>query len=357
MTIISHSFDITHVVGLGRNSRLPGGPPSLTGTVLQQQADALSAGQWHVFSGETAIGLPSGFETFSSAYLYRSLGNSSDMWGPVHDWHPTLKRSFCIVDRTSLGEPYDMVAFGGYDAENHKWDIYSLPAESEAQLGRYIGAPHVYSGWCLARDKNMFYRPRGELLHRYNLATGTWDNINITGGMGGGHAYLEGSGEIISLLSSGEVRALDVETGITRSVGTFAGYTGRDLHIHGDCNTVRGEVMLLSDTREFCIVDSTGIVQTGTMPIEAYGVDGAWRHSAMFYDPITGHYLVANRAGGVLWEYDPDADAWAQAFNASAIGFPWPNYDGFSIAVVPELNVILWFDRANQRVYKHQAVL
>lgn len=332
---------------------------SLEGTVLKRVADGLEPGEWHVFSGETAIALPEGFDSFSAAYRYRGTGGgtSEDQWGPVHDWHPGLMRSFCITDRTRGTHDRDRVAFGGYDAVSHAWRIYALPEKSAAQEDRYFGRPHVYSSWTLARDKNRFYRPLGSQLHRYDPESDTWDYIQIDGPVGAGIAYLEGTSEIISIDEDGQVLALNVETGQTRSVGKFEGYEGDRTHTHGDYNSVRNEVMLLSNSRQFCIVNANGIVQTGTMPEEARGRGATWSYEAMFWDPISGHYLVANRGGGTLWEYDPDSDRWAKVFDRRETDFPWARYNGFSVAVVPELNVILWFDRSTQRVYKHKAVL
>ncbi len=334
--------------------------PDMEGTVIKEIADNLDPGEFEVITtGEYEINIPQGYDftSFSQAYLYRSLGNSSDMWGPVCDWDPVTKQSYSIIDRTSAGEECDRVAFGGYNAATHEWMVRPLPEESEScENGQFFGRPHVYGSWCLASEQGRFYRPRSGQLHWFEIDEQKWYVEPYSGSFGGGFAFLPSTEEIMSVNSNGEVWALDTHTLSTRKVGEHSGYDGDGTHINGVYNRQRDEIMMLASSRDFILINGEGeIITTGTAPLEMRG-SGSWRHEAFFYDPMSGNYLAANRDAGHLWEFDPETLQWQEAWHKDDIDFPWPNYNGFLITVIDELGVILWVDRSHQRVYRHKTV-
>ncbi len=334
--------------------------PSLEGTVIMDIAEGLEPGEFlTITEGELAIGLPDGydFESFSEAYLYRSRGNSSDSWGPVANWDPVTKQTYTIIDRTSAGEECDRVAFGGYNALTHSWMVRPLPVPSEScEDGQFFGRPHVYSSWTLASEEGRFYRPHSGDLHWFDIDTQSWDVIRDQGPQGGGIAYLPGTAEIFTLTGDGEVRAIDPVEMTSRVVGEIADYDGDGTHIGGLYNRRRDEVMFLAGSLDYAVIDNEGaLIQTGKAP-EAIRGSGSWRHEVFFYDPISGNYLVANRDAGHLWEFSPDEQEWRMAWHRDDLEVPWANYNGFLIAPIDELGVILWVDRQNQRVYRHQTV-
>ena len=367
MTIISHTFDITHVVGSGRNSQLPDGHPALAGTVLQQIADELAPGRAVLLNPV----YPSQFE--GSWILFRRyrpdgeyLSADDATWAAKSLWDRTHKTSWTVAERAGGTRPpsWNLRAYRASDNNFFHGSFALNPDMSHA---------HTYGGQAIDDARGyIYYRCTPNLIRRYNVNSSTWEQINITAngiGIGGtgGQTYHEGLDGLLVISSLNSVLGVAIWRN-GDSEWTWLAETGHHAHhAHMTYNRVRGDALILggnSNPEKVTLINADGSItamQDRPDTVDGYALRFGMQSRHLSYDPISGNYLMLDRdSKRVMWEYSPDLDEWRVGkdwASGQSHSDDWPGpYYGHPIVPVDELGVILWLSSYVPRVYKHVSV-
>lgn len=351
MTIVSHSFDITNIIGVGRNSRLPSGVPSIDGSALKIAADAMAPGEFIDY----APILPDGSATYGNI-IFRGMtlnNNSADFWGTHSEWDSIQKKVYSVWDRTAGGDVVSSTNMWVYNAITDTWELPSI------DFPRAVSTPHTYSRWALARNRRKVYRPQNGLW-AYDIGSDTWSQLTTWFTFGGGEhgvAFHEGIDKLLTMNTSGQVQQLDVDTFTVSNLGSpHPTQSGR--HCHVIYNPIRGEVAFVSGDQKLnlTLVQADGtVVPQDDIPAEVLG-SASQSTLFEFYDPITGNYLFYEQNTRKIYEFNPDTNQWAMAKDLT-VNDRWPPYHGFHICPIPEAGIIFWQHRQGMRLYKHNGVL
>lgn len=364
MTVQSHIWQIIPRDGMPRNSRYPNGTTTLDpnqtldGTVLKTITDGMNPGEFfYLEGGANDPALPDGYTSYQGVQMSGTKNDSSDFWGTVAVWVPSLTRVYQILDRTPGTDAEHSVALSGYDAQSHAWVRNTVPDRSNQSFG----APHIYNHWAVDPDRLKKYRPDGTTLWVYDMQTDQWSQEAWSGwavGRTNAIAYHDNLGEMLGLDGDGVVIAWDPDADSTRQLGSNANDTGR--HAVAVYNRVRNEALFAGgdNVAHLTLVASDGTVTSGSTPTSVYNGDSS-PHSRLFltYDPLSGNYLMFYETTRELWEYDADADQWQLALSLSGTGDDYPGFHGYLMAAIPEAGVIMWNHRSSPRLYKHATVL
>ena len=350
-------------VALGAMAVCAGEHP-LAGTVLKKLADGMEPGTFlRLHGGPHDPALPEGFDSYSRVQMKGTFHSSAELWAPVAEWCPLVRRVYQVLDRTGGPLDYDRTAISGYDAASHAWIRHNLHPESGER--KILGGPHVYGGWAVASRHGKLYRPRGNTMWEYDLREETWSSREFPGfGVPGQtpvvfHADLD---RLVCISRNGEVRAWDpVENTVETLPGGNPAQSGR----HGQAvyNATRREVMFWAGDRvgdharrQITLVQSNRTVVVKNPTPENIYEKG--RNSELFlsYDPVSGNYLTFELRTKELWEYNPDLDEWRFAIELRRGDDRFPPYHGHLMTPIPEAGIIMWNHRASPRLYKHQSV-
>lgn len=334
---------------------------TLDGTWLKTTADALNPGEWHY--GVDAS-LPNGFTGFAGLINAGSEAagatkSSNIYWGPIALWSSTDTKSYMIADRTSGPSTLHAVSFFGYDAQNHAWVQYPVVDRSDTDFG----SPHVYGRWALDTSRQNFYRMAGGG-YSFDMSTDVWTetgDLSAWDSNGRMSSYFPEIDRVVVMNGDGEIIQWNPDTGTTSTLTTNsipALATAGNNHGHSVYNETRQEVAFFSNVEngQIGLLDSSGVLTEGaTFPYT--NQQAKFSTTFLFYDPISGHYLVFLRDDKELWEYDAATDQWALALSLEGTAAEWPTYNGMLITVIQELNTIMWLHKSEQRLYKHSAVI
>lgn len=367
MTVAAHSFDITWLEGQGRDSRLPDGLPSLSGTALALAADSITPGRIALFNS-ASLG---SFGNWTDFRRWRSDGNllpgDDQTWGGKGAWDRVRKLAFYLGDRTANIQP-DRFNLKIYRASSDEWYHGShITPEGSARIGQ----PHTYGQQCIDDAAGeLYYGAENDRLCRYLIDLDRWETPAVEGiaslsvPQTGGQDYHEGLGLILAMenrLSSSRLVGLDPKTLAWQSLGT-SGHNGH--HVHAKYNRVRGDMLFLHGndaSRRVTLVHADGTFDRMDDVPASVGDVSIPMGSANYHlsvDPDSGNYLwIAGADNRMIFEYDPDEDEWRlgndlRSGSEHASDWPGPYYGHLPIPI-EELGVCLWASSYNPRMYRH----
>lgn len=355
MSLLGRAFDIAYIPGQGRDSRIPDGWPSLTGTALESAAITCTPGRTIALSGAT---LPSYAPTWSGFRSWhpdegRSVPADADTWGGIGYWDRNRKRTFIYNDRTAAAySHWNRSSFSSYLAADHRWIHNPLPTE-------LIGRPHVYCRNAYDDSRGHFYRAaQNDRIHRYNTVENEWEHFAVADN--GEHisttapmVWHEGLDMLITGdTGNGARRVWGWANGDTAwtDLGAMVISAYQSLMVY---NRTRGDALMVDDTNtrncRLVLADGT----TVEMPPAGAFATLKIATGNITYDPVSGNYLL--RSGRQLYELNPEAGEWRLQtdWSVEPASNDWPGaYYGRPFIVIDDLGVLLWQTYYGVWVYK-----